>query len=403
MDREPDHPSSRRVNAALSEFGLHGRVRELSESTRTALDAALALGCEVRQIVKSLVFRTRDTGRPILVLAAGDHRVDEAWMARYTGEPLDRADPEFVRSATGFAIGGVPPVGHPRPLPTFIDFDLLEQSELWAAAGHPHAVFHLTSTELLEVSNGRPVAVVPFAAATPSGGPWVTFDCYGTLVDWRTGLTRALVEVLGPMPPIDADRIFDEYGPRERTLEAGPYRSYREVMAEALQQASRTVGHELSKGAAQSVVETIPHWPLFPDAGPTLEALHQGGRRVAILSNVDRDLLDRTLASHRLAVDVSISADEVRAYKPSLAHWVRFLKVTGASPGETWHVSGGYEYDIPPAAQLGFRTVYLHREKGDVLARKAAHQVRDLAALVPMISPAVPDGSDHGPRARPPL
>ena len=110
-----------RVDAALRRLGLIDRVRELPSSTRTARDAAESLGCEVGQIVKSIVFRGVRSARPVLVLASGDHRVDELWMERYVGEPIERAPPEFAREATGFAIGGVPPVGHERSLRTFVD------------------------------------------------------------------------------------------------------------------------------------------------------------------------------------------------------------------------------------------------------------------------------------------
>jgi len=128
--------------------GVDCDVVELPASTRTAAEAARAIGCEIGQIVKSLVFRGRESGAPILVLASGANRVDEARMAALVGEPIDKANAEFVRQHAGFAIGGVPPIGHERPMRTLIDSHLLAHGELWAAAGTPHAVFRLTVDDL---------------------------------------------------------------------------------------------------------------------------------------------------------------------------------------------------------------------------------------------------------------
>ena len=105
--------------------------------------------------VKSLIFRAERSDRAVLVLASGSNRVDEAAVAALLGEPIARADPEFVRTRTGFAIGGVSPVGHLEPLPTFIDEDLLQYDTLWAAAGTPNAVFKLTPDDLVRLTGGR--------------------------------------------------------------------------------------------------------------------------------------------------------------------------------------------------------------------------------------------------------
>jgi len=140
-------------------LGLSTQVRELPASTRTALEAAQAVGCQVGQIAKSLVFRAKRTARPILVIASGANRVDEGRMAQYVGEPLEKADAAFVRQHTGFVIGGVPPVGHAEPLPTFIDEDLLQYEEIWAAAGTPNAVFPLTPSDLVRITGGQVVGI----------------------------------------------------------------------------------------------------------------------------------------------------------------------------------------------------------------------------------------------------
>ncbi len=144
--------AARRVADALAARG-HGRaVRVLADSTRSAAEAAAALGVAERQIVKSLVFRARDSGEPLLVLIGGASRVDTDRLAEVAGEPVARADADWVREVTGFAIGGIPPIGHPRPLRTVADNGLLGESELWAAAGTPHAVFPLAGDELVELT-----------------------------------------------------------------------------------------------------------------------------------------------------------------------------------------------------------------------------------------------------------
>jgi prolyl-tRNA editing enzyme YbaK/EbsC (Cys-tRNA(Pro) deacylase) len=147
------------VQDALHAQGLELKVVELSASTRTADEAAQTIGCEVAQIVKSLVFRTRQTGKPILVLASGVNRVNEKTIATHVGEKIAKADAEFARAETGFAIGGIPPVGHQRPIDTFIDEDLLAHAELWAAAGTPNAVFCLSSAVIEQLTGGRVVTI----------------------------------------------------------------------------------------------------------------------------------------------------------------------------------------------------------------------------------------------------
>jgi prolyl-tRNA editing enzyme YbaK/EbsC (Cys-tRNA(Pro) deacylase) len=148
-------PSAQRVQQALLEKGLPLQVVELPASTRTAVEAAQAIGCQVGQIVKSLVFRTVESDQPILVLASGTNRVDEQKLAALLSQPVAKADADFVHERTGFAIGGVPPVGHTQMIPTFIDQDLLQYDELWAAAGTPHAVFRLTPGDLERITDGR--------------------------------------------------------------------------------------------------------------------------------------------------------------------------------------------------------------------------------------------------------
>lgn len=143
IDDKLTPPAAQKIQAALREAGFDGEVRELPQSTRTAPEAAQAVGCNVGQIVKSIVFRAANSSRPIPVIASGANRVNEKAIGELIGEPLAKADADFVRARTGYVIGGVPPMGHAEPIETFIDEDLLNYPEIWAAAGAPNALFRI--------------------------------------------------------------------------------------------------------------------------------------------------------------------------------------------------------------------------------------------------------------------
>ena len=155
----PLHRNARAVADAAAVLGLTVEIREFPDGTRTAADAARAVGCRVDQIVKSLVFRLGESGRALLVITSGAHRVNEAKVAALVGETIERADADFVRAETGFAIGGVAPIGHAKPIVTLIDEHLLRWDAIWAAAGHPNTVFRLTPDDLVAMTGGRVVAV----------------------------------------------------------------------------------------------------------------------------------------------------------------------------------------------------------------------------------------------------
>ncbi|HSB90408.1 MAG TPA: YbaK/EbsC family protein [Anaerolineales bacterium] len=151
--------AAQRVSDALRRSGYAGEILELTVPTRSAAEAAAAVGCDVARIVKSLIFRTAQTKRAILVLTSGANRVDEAALGGRLGEALERADADFVREHTGFAIGGVPPVGHPVPVRTLIDRDLMAHASIWAAAGTPNTVFEVAPAELLRMTGAEVVSV----------------------------------------------------------------------------------------------------------------------------------------------------------------------------------------------------------------------------------------------------
>jgi len=154
------HAGVEKVAAALRERGANGEVVELADSARTAAEAAAALGVGIGQIVNSLIFADAD-GEARLILTSGAHRVDTAHTGALIGTTLKRADPDLVRAATGQAIGGVAPVGHPAPVRTYVDIALEQYDVVWAAAGHPHAVFPTTYDELVRITGGEPVSVEP--------------------------------------------------------------------------------------------------------------------------------------------------------------------------------------------------------------------------------------------------
>jgi prolyl-tRNA editing enzyme YbaK/EbsC (Cys-tRNA(Pro) deacylase) len=150
-------PSAQRVQNALDTFGVELQVVEMPNSTRTSAEAAAAVGCTVGQIAKSLIFRGKESARPLLVIASGSNRVDEKKIAAIFGEKIEKPDADYVRTRTGFVIGGVPPVGHAEQLAILIDADLLQYEEIWAAAGTPNAVFRLTPQQLVEITRGEVV------------------------------------------------------------------------------------------------------------------------------------------------------------------------------------------------------------------------------------------------------
>lgn len=147
--------SARRFQKLLRDTGYTVEVVELPESTRTAPDAAAAIGCCTAQIAKSLVFRGDESGQALLAVVGGANQADAGKLAALAGEPLALADARFVRAQTGYAVGGVPPLGHPAPLRTFIDEDLLAFDRVWAAAGTPRAVCCLPASELATMTNGQ--------------------------------------------------------------------------------------------------------------------------------------------------------------------------------------------------------------------------------------------------------
>lgn len=152
-------PSVQRVQETLQILGSDSQIVVFSGSTRTAQEAADQIGCQLGQIVKSLIFQGQESGEAVMVLTSGVNRVDEKKIGRYLGEPIGRANPAFVHKITGFAIGGVPPLALFNPVKTYIDEDLMHYPTVWAAAGAPNAVFEIGSSELVEITHAEVVRV----------------------------------------------------------------------------------------------------------------------------------------------------------------------------------------------------------------------------------------------------
>lgn len=153
------NPGVERVRNALATLDVATQVVELPGAARTAQAAAAFLGCDVAQIANSLVFRAELTDGAVLVMSSGARRVDTGRLAQVVGEPIGKADAAFVRERTGFAIGGVAPIGHATPIAAYVEKSLAGQAQIWAAAGHPHTVFRLTYDELVRITGGRQVEV----------------------------------------------------------------------------------------------------------------------------------------------------------------------------------------------------------------------------------------------------
>jgi prolyl-tRNA editing enzyme YbaK/EbsC (Cys-tRNA(Pro) deacylase) len=151
----PLSPAALKVQNFLHQLGYDFTIIEFAESTRTAQEAAVRAGCQLGQIVKSLIFKGQTSGKPILVLTSGANRVDEKHLNEYAGEPIGRAEADFVRSVTGFAIGGVPPVGHLQPIETYLDEDFFQYETVWAAAGTPNAIFELSPDALQKMTGAK--------------------------------------------------------------------------------------------------------------------------------------------------------------------------------------------------------------------------------------------------------
>jgi len=203
---------------------------------------------------------------------------------------------------------------------------------------------------------------------------WCTFDCYGTLIDWEGGITAALIPLFDR--PMDRHALATEYIETEATVEAGAYLRYREILDRAGTALLRKHGIERPSPLPAS----LPAWEAFAEVPAALRALRAAGRRIAILSNVDRDLVATSIPKLGITPDLVVTAEDVGSYKPASGHWKRFAELTGASTADTVHIGASQYHDMLPAAALGFRTVFIDRH-AEPLTTTPTRVLRDLAAL----------------------
>ena len=212
---------------------------------------------------------------------------------------------------------------------------------------------------------------------------WLTFDCFGTLVDWRHGIGTT-GELLFPGRGADVLAAYIEI--EAEVEKEKPFRRYRAVLAETLRRAAAGLGLELKQDDATALISTIGHWPVFPDVGPALRSLHSDGWKLALLTNCDRDLIALTERRLPEPFDAVITAEDVSAYKPDHAHFKRFASVFG-EPSDGWiHVAQSYFHDIKPAHELGITRVWVNRQGEKDDPSIASAMIGGLEALPAMIS-----------------
>ena len=203
---------------------------------------------------------------------------------------------------------------------------------------------------------------------------WCTFDCYGTLIDWEGGVTDALLPLLGV--PVDRDGLAKEYIEIEAAVEHGSYLKYRDVLAQAGR--ALLLAHGVDRPSP--LPASLPSWHAFLEVPAALRTLQQAGKRLAILSNVDRDLIATSIPKLGITPDLVVTAEDVGSYKPAPGHWQRFAELTGASTADTVHVGASQYHDMVPAAGLGYRTVFIDRH-GEALTSSPTRVLRNLAGL----------------------
>jgi 2-haloacid dehalogenase len=207
---------------------------------------------------------------------------------------------------------------------------------------------------------------------------WATFDCYGTLVDWESGIRTQIERLFGEG---SGAQLLDRYHEVEPQVQEGdPSSSYREVMASVLARLAAEQSVELDDSDRDALAQSLPGWPVFPDVRAGLSAVHDRGWRLVILSNTDRDLIDASMQRIGVPFEFAIVASEIGSYKPAHGHWEAFFERSGADRSRHVHVAQSVYHDIEPATELGLRTVWINR-LAETRSAPATVQLPDVSRL----------------------
>ena len=208
---------------------------------------------------------------------------------------------------------------------------------------------------------------------------WISFDCYGTLIDWEGGVADALSPFLPP--PVDRAALAARYITVEAEIEHESYRPYREILAAASGRLMSELGHPLPPEHSRVLPDSLRSWLPFPEVPDALRSLRNAGYHLAILSNVDRDLLSASIALLGIEPDLAVTAEDCRSYKPGPGHWNRLRELSAAGPERTVHVAASLFHDVAPATSLGYRTVFVNRRNAPARGATPTRTVRDLGSI----------------------
>jgi 2-haloacid dehalogenase len=216
---------------------------------------------------------------------------------------------------------------------------------------------------------------------------WATFDCYGTLVDWESGIRTQLERLFGEGTGARLLARYHELEPRVQ--DENPSSNYRDVMASVLHRLAAEQSRELGDGERDALARSLPDWPVFPDVREGLRAVLDGGWKLVILSNTDRDLIDASMQRIGVPFEFAIVASEIGSYKPAHGHWEAFFERSGTDRSRHVHVAQSVYHDIEPASELGLRTVWINRLR-ETRAVPATAQLPDVSRLAGTLGELVP-------------
>jgi 2-haloacid dehalogenase len=207
---------------------------------------------------------------------------------------------------------------------------------------------------------------------------WVTFDCYGTLIDWNAGIRAQLERLFGVQ---EAPRLLERYHELEPQVQAEAYRSYREVLTLTLERLAEEEGLGIPEGETDALARSLPDWPPFPEVRDALAEARNRGWRLAVLSNTDRDLIAASERQLGVSFDLVVVAEDTKSYKPAHAHWEHFFETTTADRDRHVHVAASLFHDIAPANELGLRSVWVNRLGEAAGKAKPTREIEDMSPL----------------------